>query len=241
MNARAKALLVLERVENTDGYLNVVLDSHLQERPPEDPRDAGLITELCYGATRRQMALDYAISSCASRKVEQMEPKLLCALRLGAYQIFYLRVARRAAVAETVEALKQVGMDRAAGFANAVLRKLSVLESIPLPDPSDQLSHLAIRESHPAWLVSRWLRQFGRDRTLTILEANNRSAPVVVRVNSARITREELIARWREMGVEVNKTLVSPVGLSLPPLGRLADPEVGRDDGEAPGRGVGRD
>ncbi len=67
MNARALAIQVLSRVRATDAYLNVVLDTLLSESPPKDSRDAALVTELDLGSTRRQLALDYAITRFADR------------------------------------------------------------------------------------------------------------------------------------------------------------------------------
>ncbi|PTL78996.1 16S rRNA (cytosine(967)-C(5))-methyltransferase RsmB [Vitiosangium sp. GDMCC 1.1324] len=223
MNARAIAIQVLGRVRATDAYLNVVLDTVLSESPPADPRDAGLITELAYGATRRQLALDYAISRFADRKLDALEDKVLAALRVGAYQIFYTRVPARAAVAETVQALKDVGLARAAGFVNAILRKLSSLPSQPLPPESDPIEFLSVRESHPRWLVERWMRQFGRERAEAMLVANNQTPAVVIRANSAKVTRDALLEQLRETGLEARPTAVSPVGIVLPPVGRVED------------------
>src|SRR5438046_2648777 len=123
MNTRALAIQILARVEATDAYLNVVLDSALSETPPDDPRDAGLVTELCYGTTRRRLALDGAIAQFSERSLSELEDRVLAALRVGAYQLYFSRVPRHAAVSETVEALKQLKLGRAAGFANAILRK----------------------------------------------------------------------------------------------------------------------
>src|SRR5687768_9323477 len=105
---RALAIKILSRVRSSDAYLNVVLDTQLSEEPPTDPRDAALVTELCYGTTRRQLTLDHAIEKFADRKLDQIEDRVLAALRVGAYQLFYLRIPRHAAVGETVEALKEL-------------------------------------------------------------------------------------------------------------------------------------
>ncbi|HEX8823221.1 MAG TPA: 16S rRNA (cytosine(967)-C(5))-methyltransferase RsmB [Archangium sp.] len=223
MNARVIALQVLSRVRATEAYLNVVLDTVLSESPPADPRDAGLATELSYGATRRQLALDYAITRFADRKLDALEDKVLAALRVGAYQLFYTRIPARAAVAETVQALKDVGLSRAAGFTNAILRKLSSLPSQPLPPEADPIELLSVRESHPRWLVERWISQFGRERAEAMLVANNQAPAVVVRANSAKVTRDALLEQMRETGLEVRPTAVSPVGIVLPPVGRLED------------------
>lgn len=230
MTARTLAINVLARVRATDAYLNVVLDTVLSENPLRDARDAALVTELVYGTTRRQLALDYAIARFADRKLDAMEDKVLSALRMGAYQIFYTRIPARAAVAETVQALKDVGLARAAGFTNAILRKLAALPAQPLPPESDVVEHLSIRESHPRWLVERWMRQFGRERAESMLVANNQPASVVIRANTAKTTRDALLEQLREVGLEATPTSVSPVGIILPSVGRVED-VFGYDEG----------
>jgi 16S rRNA (cytosine967-C5)-methyltransferase len=221
MTARALAISVLARVRATDAYLNVVLDTALSESPPEDPRDAGLVTELCYGTTRRQLTLDHAILKFADRKLDAIEDKVLAALRLGAYQLFYMRIPRHAAVGETVEALKEVKLQRAAGFVNALLRKLSALETPPLPESEPE--RLAIQESHPQWLVERWIRHFGPDRARAMLEADNRSPAVVIRTNTAKLTREALLQQLEEAGIKAVPTALSPVGIQLEGAGRVEE------------------
>ncbi|MGZ3478920.1 MAG: 16S rRNA (cytosine(967)-C(5))-methyltransferase RsmB [Myxococcaceae bacterium] len=215
MNARAVAIDVLARVEATDAYLNLVLDQRLAETPLRDPRDAALVTELCYGATRRRLGLDRAIAAFSDRKLHALEDRVLAALRVGAYQIFHSRVPRRAAVSETVEGLKQIGLSRAAGFVNAVLRKVAALESIPLPPESDLAEHLSVRESHPLWLVERWLRRHGRAATEAMLVASNDAPPVTVRTNRRAGTRDALAGLFAEAGLAATPTARSPVGMRL--------------------------
>jgi 16S rRNA (cytosine967-C5)-methyltransferase len=229
LTARALAIQVLARVAATDAYLNVVLDSVLDEFQPKDPRDAGLITELCYGATRRLLALDYALTTVADRKLESIEDKVLAALRLGAYQLFFMRVPKHAAVGETVDALKAVGLERASGFVNAILRKLSALEAPPLPS-ADPVETRAIQTSHPAWLVRRWQRQFGPDRARAMLEADNEPPKVVIRANTSKLSRDALLGQLTAAGVDATATTTSPVGIVLGSPGRVED-LLGYDEG----------
>jgi 16S rRNA (cytosine967-C5)-methyltransferase len=223
MNARALAIDVLARVEATDAYLNVVLDQRLAEAPLRDPRDAGLVTELCYGATRRRLSLDGVIAGFSDRRLAALEDRVLAALRVGSYQIFFSRVPRRAAVSETVEGLKQLGLSRASGFVNAVLRKVAALESVPLPPESDLAEYLSVRESHPRWLVERWLRRHGRAGAEAMLVASNESPPVTVRTNARLGTRETLGALFREAGLQAIPTARSPVGFRLPSPGPVEE------------------
>ena len=85
------------------------------------------------------------------------------ALRIGAYQIFYLdRVPARAAVNESVELVKAARKRSAAGLVNAVLRRIG--PPVPAGD--------AARLSHPAWLIERWRSRYGDSVTAALLEAN---------------------------------------------------------------------
>ncbi len=221
--ARALAIRVLARVAATDAYLNVILDTVLDEFQPADPRDAALVTELCYGTTRRRLALDFALESVVDRKLEAIEDRVLAALRLGIYQLFYLRTPKHAAVGDTVQALKDVGVERAAGFVNAILRKLSQLPAQPMPDEKDRAKFLSVRESHPKWLVERWITQFGAERAEAMLIADNEAPAVVVRANTAKVTRDELVKQMQDVGLAVKPTTLSPVGIVLESPGRLED------------------
>jgi len=223
MNARAAAIQVLARVSATDAFLNVVLDSVLSELRPDDARDAGLITELCYGATRRQLALDHALEQVSDRKLSALEDRVLAALRIGAYQVFYTRVPRHAAVAETVEALKSMRLQRAAGFANAVLRKVAAMSAVPLPEAEPEVKRLSVRESHPEWLVERWTRQFGAARAEQMLAADNVPPGVVVRANRSRVSREQLLEELRGAGVDARPAGIAPAGVLLGTPGPLEE------------------
>jgi 16S rRNA (cytosine967-C5)-methyltransferase len=195
----------------------------LSEQTLADPRDAGLVTELVYGVGRRQLTLDYTLQAFCDRPLDDIEDRVLAALRIGAYQMFFTRIPRHAAVGETVEALKQVKVERAAGFVNAVLRKLSNQPAPILPAPEPLEAHWAIRESHPEWLVNRWIRQFGKERAQAMLQADNQAPPVVIRANLSKISRDDLLAQLQEAGIEALPTLMSPVGIVLPSIGRVED------------------
>lgn len=220
MGARALAITVLARVAQSDGYLNVVLDHALSEHPLDEPRDAALVTELAYGATRRLMALDAALAPLCARPLAQLEERVLWALRLGAYQLFFTRVPRHAAVSATVDALKELRLSRAAGLVNAVLRRLASHDALPAPD-GDAIDRLAIRESHPAWLCRRWVTQFGYERAEQMLRADNEPPRLTVRVNGARTSREVLLGELLEAGVQATAARTSPRGIVLTSPGRV--------------------
>ncbi|MFN0063952.1 MAG: 16S rRNA (cytosine(967)-C(5))-methyltransferase RsmB [Myxococcaceae bacterium] len=223
MNPRALAISVLARVEATDAYLNAVLDDALRSAPQREARDAAFCTELCYGSTRRRLSLDAALAEASDRKLSKLEDRVLAALRIGVYQLFFMRVPARAAVDATVEALKELGMGRAASFVNAVLRKVARVDAPSPPQSGGALDAeaLSLRESHPQWLVERWQRRHGPERAQKILEANNVAPPLVVRTCTRHRTREALLEELREAGLEVSPTAFSPVGIRLDSPGRV--------------------
>jgi 16S rRNA (cytosine967-C5)-methyltransferase len=222
VTARTVALQVLARVAATDAYLNVVLDTVLDEQALADPRDAGLVTELCYGTTRRLITVDTVLREFADRPLFKIEDRVLAALRLGVYQLFFMRVPRHAAVGETIDALKAVGLERAAGFANAILRKAAALDALP-PPQGDDIGRLSYTTSHPAWLVKRWVRQFGLERATAMLEADNEAPAVVIRANTAKVSRDELVAQLQEAGVQCRAAKLSPHGIVLDAPGRVEE------------------
>jgi 16S rRNA (cytosine967-C5)-methyltransferase len=221
MTARALAIEVLARVEATDAWLTPVLDARLSESPLRDVRDAALATELCYGATRRRLTLDFALDGVSDRRLATLEDRVLAALRVGAYQLFYGRMPARAAVADTVEAIKELGLGRASGFVNAVLRKLAALPAQPLPPLLPPAAYLSVKESHPLWLVERWLTAFGVPRTEEMLAADNQPPPLVLRANSTRTSRDALVQLLEEAGLGPKPTLASPSGVALFSQGRV--------------------
>jgi 16S rRNA (cytosine967-C5)-methyltransferase len=221
MTARALAIEVLARVDATLAWLTPVLDTRLSESALPDSRDAALVTEVCYGATRRRLALDFALAGLSERRLTTLEDRVLAALRVGAYQLLYMRMPARAAVDGTVEAVKELGLARAAGYVNAVLRKLAALDAPPLPPPSPLVDFLSVKESHPAWLVARWLSAFGEAQAEAMLLADNQPPPLVLRCNSTRTSRPALLQLLAEAGLQPRPTLHSPVGVLLSGKGRV--------------------
>ena len=172
------------------------------DQPAMDQRDKSLAFELTYGVCRWQGWLDYILDHFTSRPFKMIDRDLQDALRIGAYQILKLdRIPDRAAVAATVEVVKSIDR-RKAGFVNAVLRSVvrEGRQAKP-PRPGKGLArHLAIAQSHPQWVVKRWLEQFGKEETNALLEANNRTPNLVLRTESST-QRDKLIEALTQAGL----------------------------------------
>ncbi|MCJ1707315.1 RsmB/NOP family class I SAM-dependent RNA methyltransferase [Microbacterium sp. VKM Ac-2923] len=180
--ARAVAYDVLRAVSDDEAYANLLLP-HAIVRAKLDAKDAGLATELTYGTLRRRGTYDAIIAAAADRTVDRIDPAVLDALRLGVHQLLSTRVASHAAVNESVELARRNGGGKgAAGFANAVLRRVSRdtpgqwIERIAAAARSDD-ERIGLTTSHPVWIVRalrRALTAEGRaDELDALLEADN--------------------------------------------------------------------
>lgn len=186
--ARRIALDILRRVAVEDAYAADLLYAELESGIKKT--DASLATELTLGVLRWQRLLDFLLERYIDRPCEQLDIEVLLALRLGLYQLRYLdRVPRHAAINESVELVKRARRSSAAGMVNAVLRRATAkariageeLESLITAETAAE-ERLGILHSHPAWLVGRWVKFFGKERTTALLEANNRPAPLTCAV-----------------------------------------------------------
>jgi 16S rRNA (cytosine967-C5)-methyltransferase len=154
--ARHAAYDVLRAVDDQDAYANLLLPALLKERGLTG-RDAAFATELTYGTLRGRGTYDAVLAACSDRG--DMDPPVRDVLRLGVHQLLATRVGQHAAVATSVDLVKDVCGPRPSGFVNAVLRRVATrdLDSwIPIvaPDPArDQTGYLAIARSYPRWIV----------------------------------------------------------------------------------------
>lgn len=223
---RLIAIRVVERVQRAGAYADLALHHALVEsRMP--PADRGLATELVYGTLRWRGRLDYLISQALDRDLEKLEPLVTSALRVGAYQLFFSdRIPANAAVDEAVRCVRAMGIERATGLVNAVLRKLAREgDRITFPDlATDPHAHLVHACSLPAWLADRWLDQFGPEEAAKLAMSMNEPAPVTIRVNRTRTTREELLPSLLEAHPDAKLCQFAPDGIVL---GRKGD--LGQD------------
>jgi 16S rRNA (cytosine967-C5)-methyltransferase len=200
-NPRQIAAQILGQRRVNGEFTETLLERSLANTKLSAP-DRGLCQEIVYGVVRWQSALDWLIA----RKTNGREQKsaLQNLLRLGLYQIFWLdRIPAHAAVHETVEIAKQLGFGPQAGFVNAVLRGyLREFDATKKILADLKISNPAIGFSHPQWLVEKWQKRFGAEKTSQLLEWNNSPPKTFARVNTLKIDAGKLIEKWREENVE---------------------------------------
>ena len=213
VDPRRMAVEVLARVE-AGAFADVLVGERLTHTLL-DPREAALFTRLVYGTEAWRGRLDWTLSGLARRPLEDLTPTVRAALRLGLFQLLLLdRVPAHAAVDTTVAIVKQAAGAGAASFANAVLRGFLRRGERELPDPAAEPdAYLAIRWSHPEWMVRMWRAQLGDARTAALLAANAEPAPTVARLDPAISSRDEMIARLAARGVAARATAYASHGL----------------------------
>ncbi len=208
--ARRLALDVLCAVRERGAYANLLLPQLMRERRLP-ARDRAFATELTYGALRAQGSLDISLDRFIKRTVD---PAVRDALRLGAYQLWRTRVPARAAVSTTVDLVRAVS-PRAAGFANAVMRRVAEDPAPPAPAfEADPRGHLAVVHSHPRWIVDAFADALGEasPAELAAALAADDARPHVHLV-ARRMSREELLA---DAGAGSEPGLWSPRAVYLP-------------------------
>ena len=198
--SRRAALRILSEVREGKPF-DAALDAVAGKLPQDDRR---LTHELAAGVLRQRSALDHRLAPLVPRGWPLVDAVLQDILRLGAYQLTELdRVPAHAAVDTSVTLARQVRGSRAAGFVNAVLRRL--IQTSPRETGSDDsaVSALARGYSHPDWLVERWLQQFGGEQTEALLRWNN--TPPLLVAQPARASLADVEHEWRAAGIEVKR------------------------------------
>ena len=175
---RRAACDVLCAVAERDAYANLLLPAVLAQRGLAG-RDAALATELTYGTLRGQGTYDAVLAICSDRDLSSLDLAVREILRLGTHQLLATRVAPHAAVATSVDLVRDIVGQRAAGFVNAILRRVATRDldawlEIAAPARADDIvGHLAVRYSHPRWIVTALSDALGETRPGTAAETGS--------------------------------------------------------------------
>lgn len=192
-----------------------------------DPRDRRWVQELVYGLLRSRGWIDAILAPRITGGHARLDADLGDLLRLGAYQLLSMgSVPAYAAIAQTVELAKRRHGIGASKLVNAVLRRIDRERDLPsvaspagtadaLDRTHDAIERLAVRTSHPRWLLERWIGAWGREATERLTAHNNGEAPIIVRPFG--ITTAELREMLAERDVLTVPAPLFDEGLQLPP------------------------
>lgn len=199
--AREAALEALERCRRSGSWSAESIDSVINKYDL-DSRDAALATHICLGTLQNLALCDYRIDELSKSKIE---PKVRDVLRTAVYQLMFMdRIPSNAAVFEAVRLCKHLGYGRAAGFVNALLRKVAKdRESMPDIPGKGSAEYLSIRYSHPKWLADLMIREHGYDFAEAFFASNNDVPKTYIQVNTLKTDAAALKKRLEDQGVEV--------------------------------------
>ena len=220
MNVREIALRSLLAICKDEGYSNIVVSQAIQKYKMED-RDRRFYTELVYGTLRYINYLDWIVSKISTRKLNKLDPLCLAIVRLGLYQIFGMtKVPESAACNESVKLATRLGNKGMAGFVNAMLRSsLRRRQEFSIPTmEEDPLLHLTLTYHQQDWLVKAWIKEYGLAETEALCRYFDSIPVLCLRTNTARVSRDELIAQLAEEGIQAEKAAYAPEGVYLPDI-----------------------
>lgn len=200
---RETALKILYDVNENGAYSNISINKHLHGSQLRDI-DRAFITDIVYGTVKWRLTIDWIINQFSSVKVKKISPWILNILRLGIYQLLYMeKVPASAACNESVNLSRKYGHQAASRYVNGVLRNIARNRmDIRYPDKNIEFEkYLSVKYSHPEWMITKWVRLYGRDFTEELLESNNEIPDFSVRVNTLKISREQLLEELKRSGM----------------------------------------
>ncbi len=183
--ARRVALDVLNAVQESDAYANLLLPVRIREAGL-DGVDAGFATEIVYGTLRMQGFYDRVIELATKRSIDRLDAPVRSILRMSAHQLLGMRVAPHAVLSEAVELTRKARVGSASGFVNGVLRTISRTDADGWRERAlgglTGDARLAVEHAHPEWVVASLrlaLEAEGAGDELAALLAADNDAPQV--------------------------------------------------------------
>lgn len=226
VKTREIALDILLSIEGGKTFSNIALNKLIPEKI--DSRDENFIRELVYGVVENKLLIDSIIKDASNIRLKKIHPFIREILRIGIYQIGFMdKVPNSAAVNESVKLARKKGHKGSVGYVNGVLRNISRNPDIftSIFDNDNPLDYLSLKYSHPEYLVSQWLEEYGYDFTEELLHANNKRPKLNIRVNKLKTSRDQLKAKLEVHGFNCQLGILSDDCLIIDNPNRITELE----------------
>jgi len=201
------AVKILNRFDRSDSYVDILLNNELNKNELSS-LDKGLLTEIVNGVIRWRARLDWVLNGFYHGEFQKCLNLVKNAMRIALYQMLFLnKIPHPAAIDDSVEIVKHIQGDKAAGLVNGVLRNIARnIANIRYPSQNDDYPHyLSVIYSHPKWMTKRWLDRFGSDDAIKLLEANNLIPNIPIRINRNNYSLDKLIELFDEKSIKYTK------------------------------------
>jgi len=188
MTPRLLAYKLLIKAEKSKTYSNIALDNALNSSDMSET-DKSLASIIFYGVTEKKITLDHIISVLSSRDINRIDIEALTATRIGIYQLRYMdRIPVHAAINESVSLCPK----RLSGFVNALLREYTRKNDIRFPSEDDFPHYLSVKYSVCQEICDKFIEIFGKKKSEDILSGFEKRTDTTIRVNTLKISRDEL-------------------------------------------------
>ncbi|SCQ61874.1 Putative ribosomal RNA small subunit methyltransferase B [Propionibacterium freudenreichii] len=205
---RRTAFEILREVDRRGAYANLATRQAINDQELTG-RDAAFVTELAYGTCRMLGTYDAILAQASGRDLNDLQPDIVDALRLGAHQLLGMRIPDRAAVDTTVDLAAIVVGERVAGLANAIMRKVAAhdLEAWCRQLAYDEQDFRCLVSGHPDWIVDAYQDLLPTEEVDAALAADNIAPVPTLVVRPGLYKRKDLLrdggdpTRWSPWGV----------------------------------------
>lgn len=222
VNERELVLDILLLVTRDGVHSHLAIGQVLEKYQYLEKKSRAFISRLAQGTLERMLELDYVIDCFSKTPVKKMKPVIRCILRSGVYQLLYMdNIPASAACNEAVRLAGKRGFSGLKGFVNGVLRAISRAQAsgeLQKKYPNEKTEPekcLSVRNSIPLWLVQQWINTYDYATAKSICEAFLKERPTTIRVNTGKITVEELAGELRAAGVTVEPAEDCPDALFI--------------------------
>ena len=206
VSVRELVLDILIEVNEKEQYSHLMIRDVLNKYQYLEKQERAFLTRLAEGTIEHMLEMDFIINSFSKVKVKKMKPLIRNLLRMSVYQLKYMDSIPDAAVCnEAVKLARKRGFGQLRGFVNGVLRNIArEFERLQYPDEKlEPVRFLEVTYSVPAWMVKKWIADYGYEQTKAICESFLRERPITIRTNLLKTTPEELKAKLEAEGVSV--------------------------------------
>lgn len=206
ISERELALAILLEVEKGEKS-HLVLRQVLEKYQYLDKQERAFLTRLTEGTIERKIELDYIINQFSKVKTNKMKPVIRNIMRMAVYQMKYMdQVPTSAACNESVKLAVKKGFGTLRGFVNGVLRNVARnLDTVKYPSEEHVVEYLSVTYSMPEWIVKMWVSDYGKEKTIQILDGFYVEKPTTIRVNENQISKQDLINKLKTESVKVEE------------------------------------
>ena len=217
VNTRELIMEILLSVTRDGEYSHIVLRNVLEKYQFLTKQDRAFITRVTEGTLERMIEIDYIINQFSKVKVNKMKPVIRTIIRSAVYQMKYMDGVPNSAVCnEAVKLAEKKGFVNLKGFVNGVLRNIARnLENLTYPDRKNTVRWLSVTYSMPEWIVKQWLSVYDEQTVEKMLRDFLTEKPTTIRCNLKQISKEALILKLKNEGVQVEEHHLLPYALFI--------------------------